>query len=302
MKPIKNESPFPKVQLPLVPYTLKWSLFFKLCSRIAGTHLSSFFNPLQMNKFATGLASVLILSVAGWGVFQFGITTTYQDHVSNAQAALTELDTFAQTGTVALTEPMFEIIPTAHAEGDEVENRYVRDLVSTVVHETELAIEKVEDSRDPVDVEEALDIIDELQDDKNDVLDEVVDVVDDDEVLDDVAAFNPTHIGFVCDTATPNFIQNNIWQFTRDLDDDAGMPTEEEAQGRPSRERYADDPADSGHGLDDQRRARRCAAPLELSARGGGAGGGGDLDFSRRRARVVERCGYGGLAAGRRFG
>ena len=186
MKSIKKESPFPKVQLPRVPRTLKWGLFFKLCSRIANAHISSFFNPLQMNKLATGFASVLILSIAGWGVFQFGITTTYQDHVSNAQVALTELDTFVQTGTVAFAEPVFQIIPTAHAEGDAVENRYVQDLVSTVVHETELAIEKVEDSRDPVDVEEALDIIDELQEDTIDVLVDVVDIIEDEDVLDDI--------------------------------------------------------------------------------------------------------------------
>jgi hypothetical protein len=43
-----------------------------------------------------------------------------------------------------------------------------------------------------------------------------------DEVSNDVAAFEPTHIGFVCDiqTATPNFIQNTLWQFTRNLDND----------------------------------------------------------------------------------
>jgi len=43
-----------------------------------------------------------------------------------------------------------------------------------------------------------------------------------DEVLNDVADFEPTHIGFVCDvqTATPNFIQNTIWPFTRNLDGD----------------------------------------------------------------------------------
>jgi hypothetical protein len=43
-----------------------------------------------------------------------------------------------------------------------------------------------------------------------------------DEVLADVAEYEPTHIGFVCDiqTASPNFIQNNIWPFTRNIDDD----------------------------------------------------------------------------------
>ena len=42
------------------------------------------------------------------------------------------------------------------------------------------------------------------------------------EVLNDVADFEPTHIGFVCETTTtnPNFIQNTIWPFTRDLDND----------------------------------------------------------------------------------
>ena len=43
-----------------------------------------------------------------------------------------------------------------------------------------------------------------------------------DEVLSDVADYEPTHIGFVCDiqTANPNFIKNTIWPFTRDIDDD----------------------------------------------------------------------------------
>ena len=42
------------------------------------------------------------------------------------------------------------------------------------------------------------------------------------EIQDDVAAFHPTHIGFVCEllTASSTFIHNYVWQFTRDLDDD----------------------------------------------------------------------------------
>ena len=43
------------------------------------------------------------------------------------------------------------------------------------------------------------------------------------EVQSDVAAFHPTHIGFVCEltTASPNFVQNSVWPFTRALDSDA---------------------------------------------------------------------------------
>jgi hypothetical protein len=43
-----------------------------------------------------------------------------------------------------------------------------------------------------------------------------------DEILNDVADFEPTHIGFVCEatTANPDFIQNIIWPFTRNLDND----------------------------------------------------------------------------------
>ncbi len=43
-----------------------------------------------------------------------------------------------------------------------------------------------------------------------------------DDVKDDVVAFQPTHIGFVCNitTAAPSFIMSSIWSFTRDLDDD----------------------------------------------------------------------------------
>ena len=42
------------------------------------------------------------------------------------------------------------------------------------------------------------------------------------EVLIDVAAFHPTHIGFVCElsTASPDFVQNSVWPFTRILDID----------------------------------------------------------------------------------
>jgi hypothetical protein len=43
------------------------------------------------------------------------------------------------------------------------------------------------------------------------------------EVQDDVAQYYPSHIGFICDisTASPSFVQNSIWPFTRALDDDA---------------------------------------------------------------------------------
>jgi hypothetical protein len=43
------------------------------------------------------------------------------------------------------------------------------------------------------------------------------------EVQDEVASYKPTHIGFICDVpiATPTFVQNTIWTFTRNLDDDA---------------------------------------------------------------------------------
>ena len=42
------------------------------------------------------------------------------------------------------------------------------------------------------------------------------------EIKDDVAAFQPTHIGFVCEliTASSAFIINYVWPFTRELDDD----------------------------------------------------------------------------------
>jgi hypothetical protein len=42
------------------------------------------------------------------------------------------------------------------------------------------------------------------------------------EVQEDVALYNPSHIGFICDvpTANPSFIQNSVWPFTRALDDD----------------------------------------------------------------------------------
>ncbi|MCK4311597.1 MAG: hypothetical protein KAW88_02560, partial [Candidatus Cloacimonetes bacterium] len=42
------------------------------------------------------------------------------------------------------------------------------------------------------------------------------------EVQDDVALYYPSHIGFVCDisTASPSFIQNYVWPFTRALDND----------------------------------------------------------------------------------
>ncbi|MCD4789482.1 MAG: hypothetical protein K8R37_05730, partial [Bacteroidales bacterium] len=43
------------------------------------------------------------------------------------------------------------------------------------------------------------------------------------DVQDDVADFKPSHVGFICDvpTASPSFVQNSVWQFTRALDDDA---------------------------------------------------------------------------------
>ncbi|MCK4547150.1 MAG: T9SS type A sorting domain-containing protein [Candidatus Eisenbacteria sp.] len=43
-----------------------------------------------------------------------------------------------------------------------------------------------------------------------------------DEVLADVAAYQPTHIAFVCKifVASPSFVSNSIWPFTRALDDD----------------------------------------------------------------------------------
>jgi hypothetical protein len=43
------------------------------------------------------------------------------------------------------------------------------------------------------------------------------------EVQDEVASYKPTHIGFVCDvsTASPGFVQNSLWPFTRALDGDA---------------------------------------------------------------------------------
>jgi hypothetical protein len=39
----------------------------------------------------------------------------------------------------------------------------------------------------------------------------------------EVAAYRPTHIGFVCElsTASPSFVQNSFWPFNRDLDADA---------------------------------------------------------------------------------
>ncbi|MBC8526828.1 MAG: hypothetical protein H8D22_08230, partial [Candidatus Cloacimonetes bacterium] len=42
------------------------------------------------------------------------------------------------------------------------------------------------------------------------------------EVQSDVADFHPSHIGFVCElsTASPNFVQNSVWPFTRILDSD----------------------------------------------------------------------------------
>ena len=42
------------------------------------------------------------------------------------------------------------------------------------------------------------------------------------EVQSDVADFHPTHIGFVCElfTASPSFVQYNVWPFTRILDSD----------------------------------------------------------------------------------
>ena len=42
------------------------------------------------------------------------------------------------------------------------------------------------------------------------------------EVQDDVALYHPSHIGFICEmsTASPSFIQNYIWPFTRTLDTD----------------------------------------------------------------------------------
>ena len=42
------------------------------------------------------------------------------------------------------------------------------------------------------------------------------------EVQNDVATFQPTHIGFVCElsTASPGFVQNSVWPFTRALDSD----------------------------------------------------------------------------------
>jgi len=43
-----------------------------------------------------------------------------------------------------------------------------------------------------------------------------------DEVQSAVAAYHPTHIGFVCElsTATPDFVQSSVWPFTRTLDSD----------------------------------------------------------------------------------
>lgn len=42
------------------------------------------------------------------------------------------------------------------------------------------------------------------------------------DVQDDVSAFHPTHIGFVCElsTASPSFVRYTVWPFTRVLDDD----------------------------------------------------------------------------------
>ena len=43
------------------------------------------------------------------------------------------------------------------------------------------------------------------------------------DVKDEVAAYHPTHIGFICElsTATPDFVQDSFWPFNRDLDADA---------------------------------------------------------------------------------
>ena len=180
MKKPDLQSALQNIPLPKAPRELKWKIFGKLCVRILAKWRrrildNLFFNLFTPMKKLAVVLPVLAVLIGGWTYLSFG-ALSYQDYLARANKALVQLQDISQGNTVA-SGPSFEIIPTAYADEDEVDEALVAELVLQVTAATEEAIELAEDLGDPAEIQAALEEIDAVQDVTITVFAEVIQVV-----------------------------------------------------------------------------------------------------------------------------
>ena len=125
--------------------------------------------------------STLAILIGGWTYLSFG-NLSYQDYLARANEALAQLQDISQGKTVA-SSPSFEIVPTAYADENGVDETLVQELVLQVTTATNQAIEVAEDLGNPAEVQAALQDIDKVQNVTITVLAEVRQVVDEEETI-----------------------------------------------------------------------------------------------------------------------